>query len=584
MRIIIPVVACLLISVNTIAQYMSVKSFQLLGNDLSALVDYPKIDQNGHKAALIKVVTTQTGFEFDGGQLGIVAVEQKTAEVWVYVPYKAKNLTIKHPRLGLIRNYAYPIPIEAGRTYELELVSGTIETTVRPAEIETQWLAINTSPEGANVFIEEVLAGTTPFTRKLPEGEYIYRIELSRYHPQAGKVTLKGNKETLSFTMQPRFGNISVTSSPERNMMIYLNDENTGKKTPATLTDILSGDHTIKLMDEWYQPQAKRITVLDNQTVMADFSMEPAFATISITTIPAAAITIDGTRKATGSHSERIRPGIYTLKAELDKHHTEQRQLVVEAGKNQSIELNLRPQTGHLDITSTPFDATITLNSKNYGTTPNTIKDLLVGNYTLVLEKPNHQTITKTITIDQGKTTEVNENLISTQPKIPESTTTTSVTESEKSARDNNLFVFSTPKNNFFETNISPPKKPASPIEIVLPCNDNEFRSNASFIRSTGMYESRSIDIAQRQAYANAISIMATIVSNIKNAALEKYSQEVDYKNEFNEKFELLTRDVVNCDNIHYAETVCKRIIYNQEKQTFTCYIAIQIAKENVLK
>jgi len=84
---------------------LSVQSFQLLPNDLDARVHYPKKDQNNEVSALIKVVTTQTGFSFDVGSLGVVAQEQKSGEIWVYVPRGVQRITITHPQLGVLRNY-----------------------------------------------------------------------------------------------------------------------------------------------------------------------------------------------------------------------------------------------------------------------------------------------------------------------------------------------------------------------------------------------------------------------------------------------------------------------------------------------
>jgi len=392
-------------------QGISVKSFDVIPNDMDARVNFPKRDQNGEVCAIIKVVTTQTGFDWEPDALGITAAERKVGEYWLYVPRGAKRLTIKHDKLGILRNYQYPVPIQAATVYVMELVTGTVEVVVKEAEIETQWLAISTEPAGANVFIEERLVGTTPYTGQLPEGDYAYRIELPRYHAEAGKITLKGKRETLNFTLRPRFGNVSVSSTPESGMMVYLDDENTGKTTPTTLEGVSSGAHTVKLISQWYQPQAKSVTVNDSQTTNAQFTMEPAFANITVTTSPSASILVNGNRKGTGTHTDRMLTGIYTLKAELDKHHPEERQLVVEAGKPQTIELNLKPRTGRLNITSTPFDATITLNGKNYGTTPNTVKDVLMGDYTLTLTKAGYGTVTKTVTITEGKTTDVNETL-----------------------------------------------------------------------------------------------------------------------------------------------------------------------------
>lgn len=393
------------------SQNISVESFRLLEKDLDARVNFPKRDQNGEVCAIIKVVTPETDFVWDSDALGIVSAERKTGEYWLYVPRGARFLTIKHDLLGILREYQYPIPIQSATVYEMKLITAEIEKIVKKPEIITQWLAIDSEPKGANIFIEEKLVGTTPYTGQFPEGEYTYRIELPRYHPEAGKVTLKGKRETLTFTMRPRFGKISVTSSPESGMMIYLNDENTGKTTPATLEGVSSGNQTLKLTSQWYQPQAKTVTVNDNQTTTASFTMEPAFANITVKTTPPADILINGTKKANSTYSDRMLTGIYTLKAELDKHYPEERQLVVEAGKAQSISLDLKPKTGRIDITSTPFDANIKLNGKDYGTTPTTVRDLLVGSYTLTLEKPGYGTVNKTVSITEGQTTEINETL-----------------------------------------------------------------------------------------------------------------------------------------------------------------------------
>ena len=55
------------------AQSLSVTDFKPLPNDLTANMAGTQVkDQNGEVAALIKVVTTQTGFTFEGGMAGIV--------------------------------------------------------------------------------------------------------------------------------------------------------------------------------------------------------------------------------------------------------------------------------------------------------------------------------------------------------------------------------------------------------------------------------------------------------------------------------------------------------------------------------
>ncbi|MBR5240908.1 MAG: SUMF1/EgtB/PvdO family nonheme iron enzyme, partial [Muribaculaceae bacterium] len=102
---------------------LEVISFELLPNDLTAhLLGTKRVDYNGEDAALIKIETTVKGLYFDGGMIGLVGdPEYKTGEIWLYVPGRAKKITIKHPTLGVIRDYYYPTPIQSGKTYRMKL-------------------------------------------------------------------------------------------------------------------------------------------------------------------------------------------------------------------------------------------------------------------------------------------------------------------------------------------------------------------------------------------------------------------------------------------------------------------------------
>ena len=98
-----------------------VSSFKALSMDLDARTVRPAIDQNGKKAALLKLVTTLDGFDFDVGMMGVVDVLKEVGEIWVYVPEKVQRITIRHPQFGVIRDWTFPLPIESGEVYEMIL-------------------------------------------------------------------------------------------------------------------------------------------------------------------------------------------------------------------------------------------------------------------------------------------------------------------------------------------------------------------------------------------------------------------------------------------------------------------------------
>ena len=137
------------------AQDISVFSFKALENDLTAnTYGTMEKDFNGETAALIKVMTTEQGFVFHGGMVGIVKTKQGIGEIWVYVPHGIKRITIQHPQLGVLRDYYIPIPIEKARTYEMVLTTGKT-TSIVLHDIEKQYVVFNVTPINAIVTLDE---------------------------------------------------------------------------------------------------------------------------------------------------------------------------------------------------------------------------------------------------------------------------------------------------------------------------------------------------------------------------------------------------------------------------------------------
>jgi len=120
--------------------------------------------------------------------LGITKVEKKKGEYWVYVPRGSRKMTIKHNSLGVLRNYLFPETIQSAMVYEMELTTRDNSVGSGQEQVATQWLIIKSEPTHAQVFINDKLAGETPFQRKYREGNYVYRLEKARYHNLAGTI------------------------------------------------------------------------------------------------------------------------------------------------------------------------------------------------------------------------------------------------------------------------------------------------------------------------------------------------------------------------------------------------------------
>ena len=220
----------LIIALFADAQTISVSSFKLLDTDLTANTSGTmETDQNGETAALIKVVTTQTGFSFDGGALGIVKTVQKPSEVWVYVPRGLKKITISHPQLGMLRDYYLNIPIEAARTYEMVLVAGEVQTIVKQART-SQYVVFQLSPSNAVVELDGELLETADgtATKMMKFGNYNYRVQAPNYLSEAGNVTVNdpNNKHIVNISLKPNYS--VVTLNVDNDAEIWVNGERKG--------------------------------------------------------------------------------------------------------------------------------------------------------------------------------------------------------------------------------------------------------------------------------------------------------------------------------------------------------------------
>ena len=279
----------LLCSIIINAQSLSVSSFRLLESDLTAnTTGTIEKDQNGEVTALIKVVTTQNGFTFDGGALGVVKTIQKPSEIWVYVPKGLKKITISHPKLGMLRDYYFNIPIEAARTYEMVLTSGEIHTIIKQ-NTNSQYLVVKVTPPEATVELNnEILPTSNGFAQKFVKlGTYDYRIQAQDYHTAAGKVTVDdpNNKKMLEVNLNPAYGWIEIPSHKDYNgAQVYIDNIFVGK-IPIKSKNLSSGEHNVKIVKELYYPFSETVVVKDNEITQIVPKLAANYSEVTITVI-----------------------------------------------------------------------------------------------------------------------------------------------------------------------------------------------------------------------------------------------------------------------------------------------------------
>lgn len=394
------------------AQNISVESFSLLENDLTANTQGTIVyDQNGEKCALIKVETTQIGFSFDAGSLGVRKTEQHPAEVWVYVPEGVKRLSISHPQLGIVRDYDLGTSVQKAKTYLLKLTTGTVTTVVTEAKKKTGWIIIDSTPAGASVYLNDDYVGNTPLdTYKAPYGQYAYRLELGNYHNANGVIDLNQPSIEVKVPLKPAFGSIKVESSVS-GAQVLLDGKSTGKTTPCTIEEVPSGSHHITVQLAKYAPRQLDVVVNDGEIASVNATLDARFAQVSINTLSGAQISIDGRSVGNTNYTEDLMEGYYDIEVSLAHHKSSTKQIQVIARQSLNLQLDPTPIYGSLDVMSSPRGATVTIDGKDYGKTPTTIDELLEGPHSIVYSLAGYASETRQVSIEENQTASVNATL-----------------------------------------------------------------------------------------------------------------------------------------------------------------------------
>jgi len=144
-------------------------------------------------------------------------------------------------------------------------------------------LSIDSTPEiGANVYIDEVRVGTTPFKENRPSGRYLIRVEKELYSPITRYVEVSDGVSTKEvFNLPSNFGNINVSSSGAE---IYLNDKYVGINTYSSR--LVAGNHTILAKKDRHYDAKEQFFISAGERKNIFLEPEPRLGALSVSTKP----------------------------------------------------------------------------------------------------------------------------------------------------------------------------------------------------------------------------------------------------------------------------------------------------------
>ena len=327
------------------AQSLTVQSFRMDESDLTANTPGTIVmDQNGQKCALIKVETTQTGFSFDAGSLGVVKTEQKVGEIWVYVPEGVKRLTISHQQLGMLRDYDLGQTLKRAKTYILKLVSGEVQTTIKQSRT-SQYVVFQMQPANAVVMLNGEMLSTADGTamKMMKFGTYDYQVQAPDYLPEVGKVTVNDpkNKHVVNVTLKPNFSQVTLTV--DNNAEIWVNGERKGQGSWTGNLGAGTYELETRLLNHRPQSVTRDIAASTQPQTIHLQAPIPIYGEADISSTPVMAdIYIDGTKRGqTPQVVEQLLIGEHQLRLSKQGYADYNGSITVSEGETASVSTTL---------------------------------------------------------------------------------------------------------------------------------------------------------------------------------------------------------------------------------------------------
>ena len=329
-------------------QEFSVVNFEEKPLDLSARNErYEIIDGNGDLFAIIKLVSATPDdnlrvYSFD---FGLCEGRQKfvDGEVWWYVQRNAMHATIKRDGFKQMK-YELPVTVQPGKVYEL-----TLRAT--PRVTQKRMLLFEISPADSKAQV----------TYK-PEGESDYKVFGDGIVDEGGMVAERlelgvYHYRIISKNYHPSEGRIELSDAPQK--------------------------HTEKV------------------------TLRPNYGTLTLNAVDNADIYIDGEKAGTGQWSGILSPGNYNVECRLAAHKNSIKTVKVSEGDKLTVQLDApTPITGTLSLTSSPLGATVSIDGKKCGTTPDDFVGQLIGTHKVTVSKSGYKSVSVDIEIKEGETTE----------------------------------------------------------------------------------------------------------------------------------------------------------------------------------
>ena len=252
------------------------------------------------------------------------------------------------------------IEVTAERTQEIELGLDPL-----PGKLQ-----VNSGLDGIEVFIDGEAAGSAPgLVEDIPRGPHVVEFLKRRYFPLRQEIEIEGLGKTQSVNveLEPAWGQLQISSVPE-DAEVMIDGEPVGI-TPLT-AEVLETGTLLTVAKRGFKTWERQVSVkAGSLESYPAIELVVADGTVDVSTSPAGAhVRIDGKFRGTTPATVEISPlADHRLELSLEGYKTAARTIRTEPEAHSSLELNLVPIIGRIQLSVSPADAEVVVDGRSVG-------------------------------------------------------------------------------------------------------------------------------------------------------------------------------------------------------------------------
>ena len=339
MKRVLGFIFCLLISLGTFAQKLSVESFSLAATDISAQTQ-PRKDLNDAPCALVKVQFVGDILDVEGNV--IKPLVKKGNETWAYMTHGSQQMKVLTkdylPIMVDFSNYGIS-QVEKNKTYVLVLTKPV--GGAEPVDAGGNFYVLSVQPKNAMLTIDGVLQPSSSdgeYSAMLPYGTHTYKVEAGGYISKSGSFSVSsGDMTPISVSLLSAMASVSITC-PTPAVSLYVDKKAVGNSPWSG--SLKEGMHLLEARKSGYRSQQKTIQLAQQQKLDVTFGELVAIqGNLSVNYKPFGAdVYVDGKKLG---QSPRVFNGLlvgnHQVEVRKDGYATDRKTISISEGQTASI-------------------------------------------------------------------------------------------------------------------------------------------------------------------------------------------------------------------------------------------------------